>query len=114
MGSSLQLPGLLRAAPAPHLPEELAALARRVERDGAEVRLLADRLQRAAAGVRWESLAADSYEDRATAHAAGIRACAVLMDDAAREIRSHGQVVCERLESLRAEALRVAGLVVPG
>jgi hypothetical protein len=102
-------------------PDELERIAAKIAADAEGLRGQAGRLAGHAAGVKWESTAAEEFRGRVGRDVAAVRSAAEELDGAAAELRRHAATVRERAAILRAEAERVlhgvehaAGAVVHG
>ncbi len=89
----------------------IRALARRLREQGHDVLVEADALAGQAEAVHWTGLAADTMRLMARRHAADLRACAALHEDAAEALERHAREVDHRKELIDAVERRVARLV---
>jgi len=90
-------------------PDELRALATRIDQHAGAARARADRLGFAVAGIGWQGAAARAFQGQALVVIVGLRSAAGRLEDAADALRRHADNVGTVIGAL--EAVARAGLL---
>ena len=91
-------------------PRALALAARRLEDHADDLRRQAGQLAASSQSTRWVSSAAARFRDHAIGLSHDLRRCAVRVDDAAADLRSHAATVGSRVAAIEA-SVELAAIV---